>query len=510
MIYVLFLTLIIKQFLWIAFVPIWHFPDEQAHFAQIQNIVETRGKTINPLATTSREIYESEKLLRTLRDGAGNNQYTYHPEFNIAYTATKLGAYEKIINSYPAQYRHDRVIAEATGYPPLYYLFSSIFYQDLYMNDLLTRIYITRLANIFLFVAAAVVIWKIGKIIFPNNKLLQITYVLLVTFQPMYSFVFGGINSDNLYNLLFTIGIYLSLKIMREGLSSTVLFLMTITALLAQLTKPQGQLLIVIYSFPLAIALRPYLRKYSKIITGVLIICVVGVSLNYYKSVNQQSIPEIPILSNLRISLPDFAIFFRSSILDAYRKMLPWYWGVFRWLSLSFPRPVHRVINWTLFISIAGLIKYTVNWIKKKHIYPDIKITLFFVFASTIYFLCLTLFDYLFTQSYGYSFGLQGRYFFPLISAHMALVLIGIHTLIRNQKMDWVIKLLGFGIIILHHYVFFFVTNSYFKGSSILDFFIRASQYKPAFFKSPTLELLISSLIVSSAVFLWYYLRKQS
>ena len=147
----LLLLLIIKQLAWVGFMPLWQFPDEQAHFAQVQNLVEERTRSINPLATTSREIYETEVLLGTERNDLGNNKYTYHPEFNIEYTDSTVGKFESTILNFPEQYRHDRVIREATGYPPLYYQLSSLGYRLAYQQDFLTRVFTTRLINIFLF-----------------------------------------------------------------------------------------------------------------------------------------------------------------------------------------------------------------------------------------------------------------------------------------------------------------------------------------------------------------------
>ena len=66
---------------WIVLIPIWQYPDEQAHFAQVQDTAEL-GKTPKGI-DTSEEIAVYEKILGTARDGFGNNRYTYHPEFNI-------------------------------------------------------------------------------------------------------------------------------------------------------------------------------------------------------------------------------------------------------------------------------------------------------------------------------------------------------------------------------------------------------------------------------------------
>ena len=75
--FVIILTLLIKQILWLAFIPIWQFPDEQAHFAQVQNIAENQSSASNQKLSTSREIFESEKLFGTNRDGFGNGCYRF-------------------------------------------------------------------------------------------------------------------------------------------------------------------------------------------------------------------------------------------------------------------------------------------------------------------------------------------------------------------------------------------------------------------------------------------------
>jgi len=91
--------MLFKQLLWISYIPIWHFPDEQAHFGEVQNYAE--GNPINPASSnnTAREIDESEILLSTKRDSLGNNLYIYHPEFNIPYSDSKMGIYENQIKN---------------------------------------------------------------------------------------------------------------------------------------------------------------------------------------------------------------------------------------------------------------------------------------------------------------------------------------------------------------------------------------------------------------------------
>ena len=60
--------------------PIWHGPDEQAHFGQVQNIAETGRVHKQDLNNLSQEIFISEQLLGIERDERGNNKFTHRPE----------------------------------------------------------------------------------------------------------------------------------------------------------------------------------------------------------------------------------------------------------------------------------------------------------------------------------------------------------------------------------------------------------------------------------------------
>ena len=60
-------TTLFKGIMWAASIPIWHGPDEQAHFAQVQYYAEVR-KGLSAEDDLSLEVFESERLLGTLRD----------------------------------------------------------------------------------------------------------------------------------------------------------------------------------------------------------------------------------------------------------------------------------------------------------------------------------------------------------------------------------------------------------------------------------------------------------
>ena len=151
---------------WIVLIPIWQYPDEQAHFAQVQNVAEQGYRPTGP-SDTSLEIAISEKILGTERDNMGNNKFTYHPEYKIPYSKTTYGPQEYEILNLDKFSRITLVKREATLNPPLYYFFGSIIYKIFYNGNLFTRVFAVRFLSLVLFLVTIYLSFQIGKLIFP-------------------------------------------------------------------------------------------------------------------------------------------------------------------------------------------------------------------------------------------------------------------------------------------------------------------------------------------------------
>lgn len=506
----LVLTVFFKQLIWVGFIPLWHFPDEQAHFGQVAYSIEKQTKYSKE--NTTKEILLSERILQTERDWAGNNKFTYHPEYNLPYTDNYFGRQEEEINTFPENQRKIMVKSESTVYPPLYYYPLTIIYKLFYDQNIFVRVFTARLFNMAYILLMIPVTLGIFKLVFKDNNL-SISGTILVTFHPMFSYTLAGINSDNLYNLLFTIGIYASLLLLNGGLKIKYLLFALIILLLTIKTKPQGYILGVVYLFPLIYlflrkkSLRLYL-PFLSIITVILF----SVLRNYSKG--HQIIPEV-YPENIIIKNLTFFQHLLWSIKHTYKEVIPWYWGVFRWLSVTLPRIINQIINRSVIFLIIGTVLYFIK-VFKKRIYLFEKISLsFFVYISLIYFLIITYWDYLFIITHGFSFGIQGRYFFPDIVPHIGILLFGIIGFFKSNKFQMIIgSVISFGMIIIHEITLFRILFSYFSTESISKFFIQASQYKPWFFKSPVLEfimlihLITLSLLMSKSIIKVIYYEK--
>jgi hypothetical protein len=346
-------------------VPIWHTPDEQAHFAQVAFFSEFKKMPVtgNDL---NKEIHASEILLGTDRDNSGNNKFTFRPEYRIEYTEALVGKYENQINSLPIDYRTTLVKQEAAYYPPLYYWLGSGFYNFFDRSGIIDRIFSVRLLSILLSILTVFVVYLIAKRLFPKDNLLQISLPILVSFQPMFSFITSGVNSDNLMNLLFTSVIYSTILLIIHGPTRKVVLLNLVIVFLLFLTKPQFVL-----SFPIIVVagLMHFLinkKVRSSLKVFMVLIPILGFLLLIYaleNSLLDKLIMRIPFLYSYYPHHEvgndlSFVTFFKQSLIHTYKEVIPWYWGVFDWLGVVLPRDVNRVINRIMvLVGIGALIK---------------------------------------------------------------------------------------------------------------------------------------------------------
>lgn len=498
----LFAATLLKEVVFTAIIPIWQTPDEQAHFAQVAYFSEmgffpTSGKDLN------REIYESENLLGTLRDDKGNNKFTFHPEYKIEYTGSETGKYENEIKNLPLSYRRDYVKQEAADYPPLYYAVSSVFYKAFYHFDLFTRVYAVRFFSIILSLVLVLIAFLIGKEVFPENELLQVTLPIFVSFQPMLSFVSVGVNSDNLMNTLFSVLIYLGILIIKRGVTLKLILLSVLTIILLYFTKPQF-----IYAIPvLGLAILLSIKNTKSLIISFCISIIAGVSVIKLQNTISNYLKERTYLFSFfpgyKVTELSFVKYTKNALTHTYAEVLPWYWGVFDWLGVTLPHIVNKIINYTAVLAGFG---FLINLVKN---YKN-RLTIFMLLSAVIYFAGVSYYDYLFILGHGFSFGIQGRYFFPTIVPEMYILLVGLFFLIPNQFKKFkniFIKITGLLMIFLNVIALNLIVHTYYNVSNLNSSIAQVSQYKPGIFKGTWLEIWLTVYLLILITFVTIYIK---
>lgn len=510
----LLFALFVKQAVWMGLVPIWHFPDEQAHFAQVVNTAHFGpfGGFNGNRAASSDQIAMLELILDTKRNELGQNKYTFHPEYNITYTDSTKGLWEDVINQLPKDFTHEMGLNEATVYPFLYYWLDAFFYKLAASNSIITAIFASRILGILIYLLTAIVVWKLASKLF-NNPFYQLILWILVMFQPMFSFVAAGISSDILFNFIFTLFLYFGILLM-EKVTPKRLLAILIILILGSLTKQQMLIAYIIAFSILIFKLKTALRLFKKypqnsLLIGILLgaALVLAVYLGEFYRISgfitggqyQGELNNLSIWQHIKWSLS-----------HTYREVLPWYWGIFKWLGLTLPRLVHRTMMSIIALAALGNLFYLVtiikSFVKDKCVSQKDQQILFLYLASLIYFVSLLMWDYFFRRSYGFSFGLQGRYYFPVIITHMVFIIVGWKSLfgfienflkLKISLTNIAIGILGLWWPILHLIALWVVAKSYYDINDLNIFIMQISQYKPLIFKGLWWVFWITSLSIT-------------
>lgn len=482
MIKLLFILIIFKSLAWALFMPLWHTPDEQAHFGHVAYLVEGGQLPMGRTKDLTEEIAVSEQILGTYRNKYGNTQFTFHPEYRLEYTNNFTGKFEVQIKNQPLSARKFFTDAESAYYPHFYYRASGFIYRLFYHQDLFVRVFSVRLFWLFTHLLMVYFAYLIGLIVFAKNKVLGLSVAVLTSFQPMLSFVASGVTNDNLHNLLFTAVIYFCLRFAQK-ISRLDLVGLVLSLHLGFLNKPQFWVALGVVVPVLFIKLIK-LKKYK------LLMAVIVLSVGILLFITKGELPYFDVRGTV-VARPDYTLWqhFKYTALHTFREVLPWYWGVFRWLSLTLPRWVNQVMMRVLLIAGIGLM---IKFFRRK-LEPGFWII---VWSVAIYSLALFFWDWQQVRSVGFPFGIQGRYYFPTLVPHLILLIIGL-----KQIWSGLVTLLNYWFIALNWIAFYWVTASYYDANNFNNFIIQASQYKPWFAKGLWLGAVLLAYAATTIIF---------
>lgn len=434
----------------------------------------------------SEEIYQSQIVMGTLRDNWGNNKYTYHPEYKPTYSNTLIGPGEDLVKNQPKSSRTNFVKIEAARYPRLYYFFTAVGYILAYPFNLFIRVYTIRFQSLLLGLISIFVAYQIGRQLHPN-KLFALTLATVLSFQPMFSFLLPAINNDAGTNLIGLLLIYQSLRLVNSKLDKKWPFITSFFFAIGMFVKPL--ILPAILSTGTIILLEWFYSKRSlkkQILTFLPLILLSSPIVLWFfiiPLVTRGGIPFIPVSVNPNSPLKDLSLidYLKPQLLRYYRETFVWYWGIFKWLGVFLPFKYIRIIKVIIIIASLGISKILITKPSKKTVQTTTALIIF----SFVYFASLTLWDYQMVRSNGITHGLQGRYFFPSIGAHLSLILLGLTHLTPKKYLSKILKIIIFLSIYLNTVSLYLIANSYYSLQSFSIFFTQLSQNKPWLLKYP-------------------------
>jgi hypothetical protein len=242
---------------WCIALPPLQGPDEISHFAYVQKLAETgslpwrSAPPANPGQPASTEVEVA---------GACSGLTTL--EQNPAARAPASGVDERIcftdLERLPPGARSDGGFTSADKNPPLYYLYEAVPYLAFRHATFFTRSFVMRLANLPLLLALVVFTWLLsGELLLglPRGPALRALATAAVVLNPQLMMMTATINPDIALAALWTLGLWLSVTVVRHGLTRARVAWLVAVCVMAGFTQGRGLPLIAPVAFALFAAM---------------------------------------------------------------------------------------------------------------------------------------------------------------------------------------------------------------------------------------------------------------
>jgi len=399
-------------------VPLFEAPDEPVQFDYVQKIAENNKIFFNK--NDRKDIFQSEEICSAARY---SGLMKFSPSFLNKYnfTLSETGEHEDEINRLPPYLRktNSDIPAISIQYPPLYYMFATIPYNMFYNSNLIVRVFAVRMLSLLLGLLTIFMVYEISGLIFPGQKYLPAAIALLVSFNPMFTFISSSVNSDNLLTLFFTIFLYYYAKIFLNKYKTRDIIFLVVIVLLGNFTKQHFALSLVVL-FVLFCFAGKYPLK-TRIIAGLscsalLFLAALNLKSNFPAPVFAEKIGSV-----FRYIYGSFIPFFFGNALSLS------FFGNFGWLNVPIPIWCSRVL---LIFTIIFILLYFYDLVRsyyKKRSFLTFRKHILLLVPIVIYILGLIYVDC------NVKFGLQGRYFFPVISFIYICLISGLLSVIAGK-----------------------------------------------------------------------------
>lgn len=449
--------------IWAVIVPPWQGPDEPDHYvyaAHIANQGRIPHVPFPPYPAYPIEVGRSWGLTLfgdvSRLGNAGPPNLAYLP---IAYDYAAARSYTA-----PFQERLSDAGARRTGDPPLYFLLEAVPYLLFKNAPILSRLFALRVGSGVLGALSCVFAYLLAYEL-RRQRSWGWAIGLCMALMPMYAFIAGTVNNDVGVDLFAGALTWLIARAWRRPTLSLPLALaIGVTSGLALLTKATALpiiliagIIVLIKAFPLLRASRRALRARAAVLgtyAGGVIAMYAPWLLFWYRYYNEIRILTIPIAPFVRflsgattvaasptrgpemaIHGPSIVTFLatHTSLLDYLRYetdsswvrvqnvLLKTFWGDFGWLDAPLPDHVFTPIVVAYLIGGVGLLIQFALQPKRR----GMLLLLVGMIVAQVVFLFIGVDWYQSFRHEGIEFGLQGRYFFPVLAPLLLLLLSG-------------------------------------------------------------------------------------
>ncbi len=344
---------------------------------------------------------------------------------------------------------------------PTYYYLLLPFYLLFTNHSIELRLFVLRLVNTLFAAATVGLAFVTAQSLFPKDKYIFIGVPALIALLPMFAFIGGSLNNDNLANLLFALFIYLisiGLVTPIPVRSAASFFGAIAIAVLALVTKRSTIALVpLVLVLPSAFLFRSKLNNRRDLVwrLGVVGLEIFFIFLLAYKMGRDPFKSKIQNLFDFHFSLSEignrFAIFFSSSVGWEHTKtnfiyLFKGFWGHFGWQNIPLSNGLYFVLMAFTLFSIIGFLRFFFSQVVRGvNLTRERKILMVFMLLSivlvvAIAFIRTTVFEYV---------PFQGRYIFPTLIPAAILFVLGLGSFVGSRLQSYLLPVLVIGLVIL-------------------------------------------------------------
>jgi 4-amino-4-deoxy-L-arabinose transferase-like glycosyltransferase len=463
---------------WALILPPFQAPDENSHFGYAQDVAER----FELPGDKERKVFSTEAQLAHDRSNSEQSAALLEskPEWSRAAYERWQGEEARLPDSARSDGGGEN---PATTNPPLYYLYVAPAYLVSGAGDIFDRLYVMRIWTVLLLLVTATGAWLLAGELFGRNRQLQLVAGAFAGLQPMVTFVSASITPDAMLYALWSLALWLGVRILKRGLTLAqgaallgIVGLAIVTKASSYALLPAALLVLAIGLLRMRAAGNPRVRTVA--IVAVLAVAVpVGAWLTTAAVLDRPAVNQVgtetgraaPGLTNFNVRelgsylwqfyLPRLSFqqqFGGMPDLPVYNVWLKTGWGAFGWLEVKFPPAVYVLLAIFTVAALAGAAVFVLR--NRRRV--DLAVVAF------IALLVLTLLAGLHWTEFRTLVGgtgpfNQGRYLLPLVSLFGASVAAAL-ALIPERRRPAAIGLVVGGLFALQLFSLAIVTGRFY------------------------------------------------
>jgi hypothetical protein len=191
-------------------------PDESEHFAYTESLAE-RGQALAPNPTVrppyaSDEIFALDAVHHFSYIEVGDTRPPWFPQDQKAWQ-------RRVTLQRPARDNGGGFAVATDVHSPLYYAVLVPGYEAGRGGGIFTELFWMRLISALMGAVVVAAAFATIRELIPTRPELAAAGALLIAFQPMFSFIAGGVDNDNGVNAMAALAVYLTVRMLRRGLT---------------------------------------------------------------------------------------------------------------------------------------------------------------------------------------------------------------------------------------------------------------------------------------------------